>query len=109
MSTKEPEVVERSLTRKEFCAVEGISLSYYYNKLKPLGLAPREMQVPGSSLHRISPDARREYHRKLEAFAESEQAKLEFERRREYTKVAAKQAVKSPGHPSNRGKKQRAG
>lgn len=97
------------MTRKTFCALEDMSMAMYY-KLKAKGLTPKEMTAPGSNLHRISAQARRDWQRMMEAYTETQGAKLEAERRRELNKVAAKKAVTSPDHPANvkRAKKKRA-
>jgi hypothetical protein len=87
---------EVSLT---LCEAERISLASYY-QMKKRGHAPVETRVPGSSLIRISPAARRQWHERLAALAQSDAARLEAERKRAQTIEAGKAAARSPKHVS---------
>jgi hypothetical protein len=89
-----PNETQRSLTIREFCAIE-----------KRLGRGPQVMRIVGNIV-RISPEARREWHTRMAAFGQEEQAKLERERRVELARRAGQAAARSQKHIANR---QRAG
>lgn len=81
-----------------FCELEDFSLATYH-KLKKLGLAPREMCIPGlSRTVRITAKARREWHEKMAQLQEdqAEVLKQESAHRRAIATVAAR----SPNHIS---------
>jgi hypothetical protein len=94
----------RSLTRQEFCLLEHMSLSTYH-KLQRAGLGPDEIKFPGLAFVRITAEARREWHAKIEAQRKTQAAKLEDQRRREIARKAGQKAARSPLHVSNRNKK----
>jgi hypothetical protein len=100
-TTVDPE--RRSLTRKQFCEAEGISLSTYA-KLKRQGHAPDETNIPGMTLVRISPKARRKWHVDNEKWSKSKEGKLEVQRRVANATNAGRKAAKSPKHVSKRKK-----
>ena len=87
----------------EFCLAEGISKSSYY-KLKKLGLAPDELRPPGTALVRITQQARRDWHARIEQLSKSHAAQLEVARRQAQAAAAGKRAAQSPLHISNRRK-----
>ena len=72
--------------------------------MKRLGHGPKETHIPGTSVIRITPEARREWHAYLAKLAEQEAAKFERQRRVEQATVAGKAAAKSERHISKRGK-----
>ena len=84
----------RSLSQTEFCWIERISKSKYY-QLRKLGLAPDETNIDG--LIRITPKARETWHERMAELAKSESRQLEAERRRAQAASAA-----SPRHISRR-------
>ena len=86
---------DRSMTISEFCTAENISLSYYFKKLRGLGIGPEELRVPGTGIIRITPEARAEWHERMRELQGTREAKLETARRREQTVVAAKRSVES--------------
>jgi hypothetical protein len=94
---------ERSLTRKQFCAAENISLSTYA-KLKRLGHGPDETHFPRMALVRISAEARRRWHAENEKWNKTKEADLENQRRVDNSRAAGKKAAKSPDHVSKRKK-----
>jgi len=59
-----PNETQRSLTIREFCAIE-----------KRLGRGPQVMRIVGNIV-RISPEARREWHTRMTAFAQKKEASL---------------------------------
>jgi len=98
---RERAIEDASLTIDDFCRAERISRSTFY-KLKRLRLAPEETIVPGLALRRITAQARRAWHAKLDALQASEAAELERRRRVELAKRAALIAATSPLHRSRR-------
>ncbi len=58
---------DKSLTISQFCALEEISRAEFY-KIRRAGRAPVVI-YPGPGCPRITADARRDWHRKLEAEA----------------------------------------
>jgi hypothetical protein len=106
--TKVPEVENRdeqarTLTRQEFCALERMSLSTYA-KLRRLGRGPDEVRFPGMAFTRITPQARAEWHARIEEWRKSEAAELEKKRRSAIAKRAGERAAKSPLHVSKKRK-----
>jgi hypothetical protein len=104
--TKIPEIENRdeqarTLTRQEFCALERMSLSTYA-KLRRLGQGPDEVRFPGMAFTRITPQARAEWHARIEEWRESKAAELEKERRSAIAKRAGDLAAKSKAHISKR-------
>jgi hypothetical protein len=95
------EDTEASLTLKEFCEVENICLASYY-KMRKRGHAPVETRIPGTAIIRITPEARREWHRMLAAIAQSDAARLEVARKRVQTIASGKAAAASPLHVNAR-------
>lgn len=93
----------RALTRAEFCALERMSLSTYH-KLKRAGLGPDEIHFPGMSFVRITAEARREWHARIEQWRKSQAAQLEEQRRSAVARAAGKKAIESPLHVSKRQK-----
>jgi hypothetical protein len=70
---------DRTLTIREFCLLEGISPPTYF-KMRKSGHGPRELRFPGSAIVRITADARREWHSRLEKLAASGDAEIEKKR-----------------------------
>ncbi|SDJ18198.1 MULTISPECIES: hypothetical protein [Bradyrhizobium] len=93
----------RSMTRKQFCELENMSLSTFH-KLKRAGNGPAETHFPGMTFARITPEARREWHAKIEEQRKSEAAKLEAQRRSAFAENAGRNAAASPLHVSKRQK-----
>lgn len=98
----------RSRTRAEFRAIERLSPSSYHALLKR-GLAPDEIHPPGTKIHRITAQAHAAWRERMRELAQSEEAKLESNRRREQTKIAGQIAAQSSLHISeiNRQRKRR--
>ena len=94
---------ERSLTIAEFCFLEHIGKSTFY-KMKRLGTGPaiHYLPVAGETLPRISAQARRDWHIKLQQHQTSEAAELLAQRKQAQTSQAGKLAAASPLHVSNR-------
>jgi hypothetical protein len=93
----------RSMTRKQFCELENMSLSTFH-KLKRAGNGPEEEHFPGMTFARITPEARREWHQRMEEWRKSDAAKLEQQRRIAVARAAGKKATESPLHVSKRQK-----
>jgi hypothetical protein len=96
---------ERSLTVAEFCALERMSATTYH-KLKKQGLAPQEVRFPGMAFVRVTAEARREWHRKIEALRKEQASALEEKRRSARMSELGKRAAQSAAHPCR--KKRRA-
>jgi hypothetical protein len=64
MSLSDNTDLERSLTVKEFCALERMSPSAYY-KMRREGHGPAELHIPGIELTTITATARREWHERM--------------------------------------------
>lgn len=90
-----------SFTRKQFCALERISLSFYHG-LQQRGLGPDEMRFPHSPMVRITAKSRAEWHRRMEDLRNSEAVLLEAARRRDRAAEAGRIAAQSPLHVSKR-------
>src|SRR5262249_46772093 len=99
---------ERALTIPEFCFVENIGKATFY-KMKRQGTGPEIHYVPvgGTTLPRISAQARRDWHAKLKAWQVSDAAQLLNERKRAQTSEAGRLAARSPLHISNRNDRRR--
>lgn len=82
-------------TVREFCKAFRLSLSYWHT-LKKLGRIPRTMLLGAQT--RIRKEAADEWFAREERLAESEAAKLEYERRSKLGKVVGKAAAASPKH-----------
>jgi hypothetical protein len=93
---------ERSLTRAEWRRHRNISKASHY-KMRKLGLAPDEVEVPGTKIARITAAADAAWERRMAELARSEDAKLESERRRAQAAEAGRIAAASPLHISKRG------
>jgi hypothetical protein len=89
----------RALTRAEFCALERMSLSTYH-KLKRSGRGPHEIKFSGMAFVRITAEARREWHARIEEYRQSEAAQVEEQRRSAFATNAGKKAAASPLHIS---------
>jgi hypothetical protein len=89
----------RSLSQKQFCWAENISLAKYF-ELKKRGLGPAITDIDG--VQRITPEAREEWHKRMAELANGEAARLEAERRRELAALAGRAAAASPLHVSKR-------
>jgi hypothetical protein len=59
----------RALTREEFCELERMTI-VTYKKLLRSGHGPEEVRVPGTAFVRITPEARRRWHAKIEQLCE---------------------------------------
>jgi hypothetical protein len=100
MSTHD-ERPERALTIREFCEAEHISPASFY-KMRRLGVGPCEEHVPGTTIIRITAEARRAWHAQLAEMRKSREAQLEDRRRRAHATQAGKIAAASPLHVSKR-------
>jgi hypothetical protein len=70
--------------------------------MKRLGVGPREERVPGTTIIRITPEARRAWHAQLAEMRQSREAELEERRRSAHATQAGKIAAASPLHVSKR-------
>ena len=91
----------RSQTIREFCDGERISVSSFY-EMQRRGLGPELLEVPGTKIGRITPEAHAAWRARMAALAQSEAAQLESERRRAQAVMAGRAAAKSPLHASRR-------
>jgi hypothetical protein len=96
-------IEERDWTPQEWRLRKLISKSTH-NKLKKAGLAPEEevIMLPGFKLRRITPQARRDYERKIAELRQSKEAALESARRQAQVEAAGRLAAQSPNHVSRR-------
>jgi hypothetical protein len=97
--TAPPYEHERALTIAEFCAIERMSLATYH-KLKRGGRGPDEVRFPGMTFIRITAQARREWHARIEQWRQEQAAQLEQRRRTELATAAGRRAAQSPRHIS---------
>jgi hypothetical protein len=100
---------ESSYTIAGFCKIERISEPTYY-ALRKAGLGPREMRNPIANTVRISPEARREWHKMLEN-PPAELAKIikrKVEQLQAKAQMGAQAAIKSGKHVSNLTQEERA-
>ena len=79
----------------EWCKARHLSRSTYH-KLKNLGRGPKELEIPGTRIKRITPEADAEWEARMAELAKSETARLEAERRRELATIAGQIAAESP-------------
>jgi hypothetical protein len=96
-----------SLTRRQFCTVENISLNTY-SRIKRTGHGPVEMFLPGTRVARITSVAHAAWRRAMLAYSNSAAAKLEEARRSKQASAAGKIAAQSSLHISkhqHKGKK----
>jgi len=98
MRKRQPIDESRALSITDFCYVEGIS-TYAYKDLRKRDLIPKETRIPGSQIVRISPQARRDWHARLEQADAQKQIERDRERRTEIAQRAGKLAVQSFKHP----------
>ena len=98
MSQKKPIDENYPLSITDFCKVEGISPYTYHEKLRPRGLIPKEFRIPGTQIVRISPEARREWHERMDREEIQEQIERERERRVAFAREAGKAGAASPLH-----------
>jgi hypothetical protein len=99
-------IEERDWTPQEWRARKHISKSTHL-KLKEVGLAPEEevIAIPGFKIARITPEARRDWQRKITELRQSKEAELESARRQAQVVAAGRLAAQSPNHVSkNRGR-----
>jgi hypothetical protein len=89
------------LTIEEFCSAEKFGKATYY-KIRRLGFGPDETRIPGTSIVRITQQARRAWHAKLAALRASEAAETEARRRSVQAMQAGRIAAASPLHVSRR-------
>ncbi|SFJ71820.1 hypothetical protein [Bradyrhizobium sp. Gha] len=88
-------------TIAQFCRAESLSKSSYY-ALRRRGLGPDERRVPGTKIIRITAEAHAAWRERIDAFARTEAAQLETERRRKLASIAGQIAAQSPRHVSRR-------
>jgi hypothetical protein len=100
LASQAPPKEERNLTIEEFCRAEHISKATYF-KLQKLGQGPDELRVPGCAFKRITPQARREWHERMEKQRQEQAQEAEIERRKAHARYAGKLAARSPLHVSN--------
>jgi len=63
-------------TVAEWCKARHLSRSTYH-KLKNLGRGPKELEIPGTRIKRITPEADAEWEARMAELAKSETARLE--------------------------------
>jgi hypothetical protein len=100
----DPEIeggIARAMTREEWAASKSISIATYHN-LKKRGLAPEELEVPGTNLIRITAKADREWEARMRELAATDEHKRERERRSATARIAGRLAAQSPRHVSRR-------
>jgi hypothetical protein len=85
---KKPIDPSRPLSRKQFCELEGISMSTYH-RLKREGRGPTERCFPGMYLAQIMPAAHRQWRIDIDKWNRSKAAKLERARRVDASRKAA--------------------
>jgi hypothetical protein len=90
-----------SLSIEEFCLIEGFSTAVYY-AMRKRGDAPTELRIPKTSKIKITPEARAEWHKRMQSREVQAQTEREFERRSEYLKLAGKKAAESDKHISQK-------
>jgi hypothetical protein len=97
------EQIEPSFTIPEFCELEHISQATYH-KMRKGGYGPRETRIPFTTLVRITPAARAEWHERMDQMERSPTPKAKKFRDSiaARAKKAGKAAVASPKHPSRR-------
>jgi hypothetical protein len=91
----------RSQTIKQFCATENISLASFY-ELSKRGLTPEVLEVPGTKIRRITPEARDAWRARMTELSHSKAAKLERARRRQVAVIAGQKSAASEKHVSKR-------
>ena len=98
-----PEELEPSFTIGDFCKAENISLPTYH-KMRRMGNGPKETRVPFTTVVRITPEARAEWHERMNAMNQSptKEAKKFRDAIAARAKKAGKAAVASPKHPSRK-------
>jgi hypothetical protein len=101
-------VEDFSYKPREFCEAEKISLPTY-RKLRDLGLGPRTYNIPGTTLERITAEARHEWQQRMKQLTEERAAEIEQERkhRSEQAAILGKLAVASPKHPQAKAMRKR--
>lgn len=82
---------ERTYTITEFCVLEGLSRNAYF-LLRKAGNGPRELRIPGSSIVRITPEARAEWHRRFEKTSKA----MDAERKRHAAQGAKAGRTRAP-------------
>jgi hypothetical protein len=93
---------EEVFTRQQFCERNRISLSTLY-KLTKANRGPKFMLVgSGSNAIRITREAEKAWHRKMEREAASAAARLERERLSKRMSLLGKRGAESPRHPCRR-------
>jgi hypothetical protein len=95
---------ERALTIQQFCALEAMSLTTYH-KLKRAGRGPDEVRFPNMAFVRITAQARRDWHARIEQERQKQAVNLEQQRRSALCSQKGKVAAQSPLHVSKRGGK----
>jgi hypothetical protein len=98
---------EPSYTIDELCAVEGICNAKYY-QLRKKGLGPQELRFPGSRIVRITAEARREWHARMNDLAQTQEAQIERERLHVITSISGKKAAASALHVYRQRQRKRA-
>ena len=86
----------RSRTIQEFADIENFSLSFYY-AMRRHRKGPKESRPDGKVI-RITREAHVEWREQTQAQAESEEAVLQMERRREQTAAAGRRAAQVRRH-----------
>lgn len=95
-----------SMTRAEWRQRRNISKASHY-KLKQLGLAPVEIEIPGTKIARITVAADAAWEARMAQLAQSEAARLEAERRHAQAAEAGRIAAESPRHISKQPRRRR--
>ena len=103
MSARDPVMDAPSYSIREFCLAESLSPASYY-KIRRQGFGPRELRLPGSSIVRVTADARREWQQRMATMNEEQAARLKVEREERAARqsLAGKRGAASPLHHSRR-------
>lgn len=89
---------ERTYSITEFCVLEGMSRNAYF-LLRKAGNGPRELRIPGSSIVRITPEARADWHRRFETPSKA----MDAERKRRSAQGAKAGRASAPASRSKTG------
>jgi hypothetical protein len=92
------ESAPKSMTIKQWCAAENISLATYFANQNN-GTGPVTVKIPKSNIVRIV-ESRESYHKRMMALAETKAEQKARKRRDEQRRAAAQASVASPKHIS---------
>lgn len=101
--SRDPIMDAPSYSIRDFCLAENLSPASYF-KMRKAGFGPRELRLPGSSIVRVTADARREWQQRMAKMNEENAAKLDAEREERAARQskAGKRGAASPLHSCRR-------